>query len=416
MEKTEENGRDWLLVAERFLKTDIRYLIRGGSWLGANQIVTTILAFLLSLAFANLLSPATYGLYKFVLSIAALLAIPTLSGIDVAVTQAVARNFDGTMLIGLKTKIRWGILTVLAGFLIGIYYYTQGNIALAIAFIVIGISVPLSEGFDIYNSFLIGKGLYNYFTYYNLATQLFLTIGLAITVFSSDNIIILIASYAALNVLLNLVFLILTLRQQRPNVQVDPQAMNYGKHLSVVSILGAISEQLDKILVFHYLGAVQLAVYTVAIAPTEQIKGALKNVQFLALSKFAIRGKEEVKKTIFHKAFYFGLFILLISLIYIVLAPFFFKLFFPKYIISVFYSQVLAVSIVGSSIATLFYTFLESHVAKKEIYQYNIFSNILNFIILFPLIYYFGLMGAVIARLIFRFSLLGISIVLVDRF
>src|SRR5437868_5720048 len=107
METANEDQNKWLLKLERLLKTDIQYLIKGGSWLGVNQILSSLIAFALSLAFANLLAPGTYGVYKFILSVATILTIPTLPGIDAAVNRAVARKFEGTMIVGMKTKLRW---------------------------------------------------------------------------------------------------------------------------------------------------------------------------------------------------------------------------------------------------------------------------------------------------------------------
>ena len=47
--------------------------------------------------------------------------------------------------------------------------------------------------------------------------------------------------------------------------------------------------QSHRILAFHYLGAVELAIYSFAIAPPEQIKGVFKFLGTLALPKFSKR-------------------------------------------------------------------------------------------------------------------------------
>lgn len=404
-----------LAWGERVLKTDVRYLIKGGSWLGGGQVITTLAAFVLSLLFANLLSPETYGIYKYILSIGTLLTIPTLSGIDAAVSRAVAQGKEASVFQGLKAKIKWGLLGSIVSTGISIYYYLNGNSIFAISILAAGICIPFIEAFDIYNSLLNGRKMFREFTYYNVGTQVILTILLGAFIYLNKNIVLIIVFYFFLNVALNLFYLLLAIKLVKPNKETDPEVVSYGMHLSLIDVIGTVLGQLDKILIFHYLGAAELALYSIAIAAPEQIKGMLKNVQFLALPKFAERSKEEGKTTIYRKTFQFEIFISLIIIIFIILAPYFFKIFFPRYILAVPYSQVLAFSILGATPAVFLYTFLESHAAKKQLYQYNIYSNIINLFLLFPLIYYFGLWGAVWTRVITRFFLFGLSMYLVKK-
>ena len=157
------NSLKWL---ERYTKTDMIYLARGGFWLGISQFISTLSAFLTSIAFANLLAPDVFGIYKYILSINALLLITTLSGMDSAVTQSVARGFDNTLRIGVKTKMKWGLIGSVISFGLSLYYFLQGNMALTIGFGITGIFVPFSESFDMYNSLLWGKKLFDTQTKY----------------------------------------------------------------------------------------------------------------------------------------------------------------------------------------------------------------------------------------------------------
>jgi O-antigen/teichoic acid export membrane protein len=172
--------------------------------------------------------------------------------------------------------------------------------------------------------------------------------------------------------------------------------------------------QLDQILIFHYIGAAELAVYSLAMAPVEQLKGMLKNIQALAFPRFAARTKEDVRANIFSKAIRLGIFVGIITLCYIFVAPFFYKIFFPKYIDATFYSQIVALSLVGVAINSFLNTFLESQAQEKKLLQKNIFE-ILNVVMLFPLIAYFGIMGAVIGRIIGRFLSLLVTIIIIKK-
>src|SRR3989338_6258286 len=105
---------NFLRWTEKWLKTDMVYLTKGGFWLTAGQLFSSLSAFLLSIAFANLLPRETYGTYKYVLSIASLLSIPTLSGMTTSLAQAVAGCYDGSFIPALKARIKWGLFGALA--------------------------------------------------------------------------------------------------------------------------------------------------------------------------------------------------------------------------------------------------------------------------------------------------------------
>jgi O-antigen/teichoic acid export membrane protein len=405
-------GLRWL---EQYTKTDMVYLARGGSWLGLGQAISMGVAFLTSIAFANLLSPDTYGLYKYVLSLVAIITIPTLSGMDSAITRAVAQGFEGTIFLGLKEKIRFGVLSTAAGILTSLYYFIQGNKILGISFLIVGISVPLWESFDIYNALLNGKKLFGKIAKYYGLTQFLSFLAIIMTLLISKQVVFILLIYFVSNTIIRIVFFYKVIKEVKPNSVIDSKAISYGKHLSLMDIIGTFLGQFDKILIFHYLGAAELALYAIAIAPTEQIKGALKNIHTLALPRFSSAKKEDVRSSIFQKTIKLSFFIGIITLIYIVLAPYFFSLFFPKYVSAVLYSQIISVSVIGASLSMFLYTFLESHGEQRKLYQFNIYSNLINLAIVFLMIYYFGLWGAVISRMIIRFLLLGFSIYLVKK-
>ena len=87
MEKIKIKAYNLLRWSEKWTKTDMIYLARGGFWLTLGQVISSLSAFLLAIAFANLLPKETYGEYKYILSIASILAIPTLTGMAFLKTQ-----------------------------------------------------------------------------------------------------------------------------------------------------------------------------------------------------------------------------------------------------------------------------------------------------------------------------------------
>jgi O-antigen/teichoic acid export membrane protein len=406
-----------LARAEQIIKTDIRYLLKGGFWLGLGQVLTTITGLVLSIALANLLPKEVYGSYKYILSLITIFSIFTLSGMDAAVTQAVARGYDDAVMAGFKEKMRWGFLGLICVVAMALYYLHGGNELLAYSLLAVAAFLPFTEALDIFNSLLNGRKLFAEYTRLNVFRQVAVVIISLVTLLLTHNYFFLVLAYCAGHTVVRGLAFIYVMRKvpRKHDSSQNKSAITYGRHLSFMDIIGTILGQLDDVLVFHYLGAASLAVYTLAIAPADQIKGMLKNVNTLALPKFATSEKNETRKFLFHKMLWLALFIAGVVLVYIIFAPLFFSVFFPHYMASVPYSQVLAVSIIPASLSMFLYTFLESHAETKAMYHFNIWSNVINLAILFAMIYFFGLWGAIIARIVIRIFLLLLSIVLVRR-
>ncbi len=406
---------DLLRKSERFFKTDMVYLAKGGFWLGIGQFVASFSAFLTSIAFANLLLPDTFGLYKYILSIVSLLAISTLTGMDSSVMQATARGYEGTLIPATLVKMKWGVLGSVLSLGIGTYYYSQGNMTLATAFGVVALFIPFAESLDMYNSFLFGKKLFGTQAIYGTWRKLFGLLLVIITLIITKNLYLIIASYFLAIVVPNIFLYYRTIRFHKSNNRVDRDAIGYGKHLSAIYIIGIILGELDKILVFHHVGAIDLAVYSFATAPTDQIKGLSKNINSLAMPQFSRKNPHDIQGALRNKVFVLGLSITLIVLAYIAIAPLFFKILFPQYVASIPYSQILALSLIPVVIAGFLYTILESQKATRQLYQYNLYSNIVNIIVLLPLVYFFGIWGAIISRFISRLFNCGLALILMKK-
>jgi len=391
------------------------YLAEGGFWLTVGQAVASGAALLISIAFANLLPPETYGIYRYIISIGSLILITTLTGVDAAVTQSVARGYEGALPIGVKIKMKWGCIGTLVALAIGVYYFLQGNSTLAISFGVVSLFMPFSESFDVYNAFLTGKKLFGIQTIYGIIRKIVYIVAIVGTLFLTDNVYTIISVYFLSLTIPALIFLFITYKKYKANDSRDTDMVSFGKNLSIVHLLSLVAMELDKILVFQYVGAVDLAVYALAIAPADQIKGLFKNVNALAMPQFAQRNVEEIKAAIRKKLKILFLAVSSIVFVYILLASPFFEIFFPKYLASVPYSQVLALSVIPVVVTGLLYTILEAQKAQKELYQHSIYSNVLNLVILFPLVYYFGIWGAVGARFVTRVFALGLTTFLVRK-
>ena len=400
--------------SERYTKTDMVYLAKGGFWLTLGQAVSSLSSFVLAIAFANLLPKETYGTYKYVLSLVGILSIPTLAGMNTAVTRAVARGYEGTPLPALKTKIKWGTLGSLSSLALALYYYLHHNTTLSFSFLIAAIFIPFLEAFSLYGAFLQGKKMFDVFSRYFASIKIGAVTALILTLLITQNLFFILLIYFLSWTTLRFFFFRKSIQKFKNNKESDTETISYGKKLTLINIIGTIANQIDKILVFHFLGATELAIYTFAIIPPEQIKAVLKNVGTLALPKFSEKSMTEIKKRFFKKIFVFSLSIIAIIILYIILAPFVYKFFFSQYLNSIFYSQIFSLSLIAIPLLIILSIFKAQKKVKK-LYWFNFPTSSFQIIISFLGVYFYGLIGIIIGRIIARFFNLALSFYLLKK-
>ena len=319
-----------LRKSQKYTNTDNIYLAKGGFWLTLRQITSMAVAFLSAIAFANLLDPATYGNYKYILSLVGILAVFSLDGIRTAVTQATARGLEGSFYTGFKIKLKWGMLGSLAAMGLALYYWITGNNFFFIPLIISAVFSPLMNASQIYDAYLSGKKLFNIQVNYSIINQIISTAAIITALFFTKNLFWLIAVYFFSNTSLDYFFYSLTKARFRPNKKEDVKTIPHAKHLSLMSIINYLGTYLDKILLFNLAGPAQLAIYSFATLIPEQIHNVVGNINTLALPKLAPKTREEIKKNMMRKIWKLAYLTLVIIVLYVVIAPYFFKIFYPQ--------------------------------------------------------------------------------------
>lgn len=396
--------RAYLLLrrSEKHTKTDMVYLAKGGGWLVVGQILSLTLLFGLSVVFANLLPKETYGNYKYVMSIAGILGALSLSGMNTAIAKAVAQGLNNSLRRSFIIQLKWGLLQFFVMLPVSYYYFTQGNNALALSALIIGSLVPIMNSANTYAGVLTGRKDFKTMTVFGVASSITTTLLLFLTMLASKNFVLLILIYFLGNSATNLFFYYKTIKKFQLPDSSDANTISFGKHLSLINLLPTVAFYIDGILIFHFLGATNLAIYNFAIAMPEQIKGFLKNIMSLTLPKFSEKSIKDIKSTLWRKKLYFTLGISGIIIIYLITAPYIFKIFFSEYLESIFYSQIFALSLLAMSSMTS-RSVLISQTAKEQLYYLNIILGITQIVITFFLIYFYGIWGAVFSKILMRF-------------
>lgn len=390
-------------LATKHTQIDFYYLVRGGFWSSIDFVVGSALSFVLLYVFANFLPQETFGTYKYTLSLVGSLSFVTLTGLNSAVAQAVAKTGNnGILPYAAKLQLKWNFLFTLAAGGLGGYYFWKGELLLAYALWLMAAAYPFDILLNTYGPFLVGKKDFKRGTLYGSATNIIHMSALIVAALFSDNILFIIAVYILFRILPNLFFYLRTVSIFKPQPlgrEEKHEIFSFARHLSFVHILSILAQHLDKIIVFHYAGPVNLAVYGIATAIPDRIRAYFKNIGGVMLPKISGKTIKEIKP-VFYKRTWQGMLLgLAASLAYILAAPAIFKIFFPAYLESVAFSQVFSLVLIFIIPATYFANVVYGQKMIKVIYASSMGGNAFRIVLYLILGRWWGVWGVIWANL-----------------
>lgn len=384
--------------SERYTKTDMVYLSSGAFWGNLNAAVVAIMAFIGSVLFAKYLSKDAYGTYQYILSIASLIGATTLTGMNAAVTRAVALGHEGELKRSVRYQLVMSFIPMTLGLVIALWYFIQGNHELSAAFAWISIFLPLGNAFNTWAAYTGGKKLFRVGTYYGLANNIMSYGGVLLALFFfRDYLWVAFANFFFL-FLSNYIIYKLVVRNIPPNAVVDDETRSYGTHLSVMGVIGVLASQLDSLLIFHFVGSAALAVYSLATVIPERIAGMLKFLPAIILPKLSSRSEDYVRVFLRKKLWIALGFSVLIIISYAAMAPWIFQTFFPAYSESIIFTQVYSLSFFSLT-AVIIQMALTSQRKTKELYILNTFMPIFRIVLMAVLMYFYGIWGLLWAQI-----------------
>ncbi len=396
-------GKTYSLLrwTEKFTKTDMVYLTKGSFWLFVSQGIASAGSLLLAIACAHFLPKEVYGDYKYIISISGIVTTFTLTGLGTALTQAVARGYDGTFAKSIIVSLKWSVFMVLGSLIGAGYYLFNNNYTLGISLIIIACISPLLKTVGLYGPYLGGKKDFKRSSLYNSVESITAAVAFFIAILFTDNVIALVGVFFVTDLLTKSFFYFKVAREVPANAPVDYTTFNFGKHISFINIWLNISAQIDKVLVYHYLGAAELAIYTFATAIPKQMRSFVAMLAPLAMPKLAGRNLEELKESI-PKKFLLSLLVLgPIVIAYIILAPYIYKVFFPQYMDSVFYSQIYSVFML--LLGNLSDTAFTAKKALKEKYILSLGVSIFSTVFMLISVYFYGVLGIIVSLVITKY-------------
>jgi len=227
----------------------------------------------------------------------------------------------------------------------------------------------------------------------------------------SGKVVGLVVAYSLATFVANLIFYITTLRIFKPPAAAPAGGvLKYGRELTFIGFIGPIVSQIDSIILNHFWGPVQLAVYSLAMAIPDKAIPFIKSWVDVGFPKLAVKTAEEINK-VFYKRIFQGLVIgTALAIVYIAIVPYFFKYLMPKYLDAVFYSQLLAISFVFAMPNRYISSIFTAQKLTRLIFINSIVQNILRILLYAILGIWGGIIGLVLAQVLYQALSLVINI------
>jgi len=376
--------------SERYTKTDMHYASKGIFWILLGKGVLALISLATMTAFAHWLPKETYGTYQFIVSLLGIAGIFTLSGMSTTLVRSIAQNKEGTLLAAVKEKIKWGSLGSLGLLLVALWYFFHHNLVLAGGFAIATIFVPFRETFAITPIFWNGRKRFDLEGLYRVLPSLLTLFILIPVIYFTDNVSWILLTTLGSYFLFDGLFLLRTIRKTT-NDDVDKEAIAFGKTMTAMDVIVRIAGNIDKIILWKFLGPVQVAIYSFAQFPMKALGGALP-INSLALPKLGEKNIKDIKQGLLRKFLYLFFLSVPLTISIILVAPFVYKTFFPQYAESVIYFQAFTLLLLLTPF-DLLGAALISDLRKKELFVVRVGSSILRIILFFTLTPFFGIWG-----------------------
>lgn len=406
-----------ILLTERLFKVDARYFINGGFWLSIGQGITILFGLVSTALLAHYLDEASYGVYKYLITVATIITAFSLSGAGQSILQTAAKGYRNFYSENTSYILKINLLMSVIGGAGASYYYLNGNGLLATGCLLIALIQPFIQTYQYMPAYLQGSQQFKLTSKVHFFRVIFTTELILCTLLLTNNVILLFASYLAGQLVANLTTYYFFIHKDTTPTpfEITNKYINYAKHTSVRGVIGTIAQKVDYLLVFTQLGAVELAMYSVATVIPEQIKGSLKNLSQLLLPKYSQQENRDILISSMPKrSLQLSGVLILITLVYIAIAPFVFSLLFPKYPDAIVLSQLSAL-VFPAFIIMIPLNILHASLDERKLYSYYLTTSLVQIASSILLILSMGLIGAVLGRIIFRYFTAAYAFYLVKK-
>ncbi|MEQ1849583.1 MAG: oligosaccharide flippase family protein [Candidatus Peribacteraceae bacterium] len=388
-------------LGQRF-RFDAHYYAKNSGFVVVGHVVGFLRGIVTGYLVARLFDQSIYGEYQFMLSIVGMISVLNLSGMPHSVTRAWARGDRFSMrritltqfyISAIGSCILFGAIPFL-----GMY----GREELWSLFLVAGILFPLPPiAMVLFGGYTVGLSRFDIALKANFVWSALMMLASLIVVFMHQSSLLMLIVTMSIPSLVYLFFL----RRLRPpsdtyETENTRKVVRYAWQLTFATFPSEIVWYIDKLMISHFFGLNQLALFSVAILIPEQAKIFLKQFFPISFAKQAKGGDTMARRRQLFRVVLLGtlLFAVCIAL-YILAAPWLMPFLFPGYEAK---ELVLLTSVAAASLITMPSTLLSQYLDAQGLIRHNYRTNWTSAavfaVLLVWLIPQYGLLGAVLAR------------------
>lgn len=368
-----------------------KHAFKNGAFVIAGKTVSFLASFVVVSVLARYVPRDVAGSYNYIISTLTIISLATLPGMNNALVRAVAQGHAGSVIPLLKKRLTWGMIGSVVCLGVGIVSWLQGHSTLGIAFFIAAPFVPLTDTFSNFAfSFWQGKKRFGWSALSHTAYYVGLAALSIPVLILSDNLVIIVTGVMIAQTIMG--FTVFNAIKKSAVGSFDSRSARLGMHLTVMQSMRIIASNVDRIIVWNFIGPAATAIYTFAATPVlkawQMIPIGTVSLPHLAQHEFT----QTVKKQILHKTFLLFLITIPAAAIIIIVAPFIYTIFFPLYPESVKYFQILIVPIALSP-AMLLKIALTAFHKTKSLYISEVITPIIKIVLMIILVIPFGLTG-----------------------
>ncbi len=268
---------------------DLNYFLPQGILVAGRFVVTTLITLLISVAFARLTSKETFGQYQYVLSIASLLSIFSLPGLNTAALRAFVEGDEHAIQRSVRYSFLGSLIASLILVVFGLYDSIHGQRMLGMAIALSGVFMPFFYAPNNWYLYYEGKLNFRSSTLRLIAANLILLIGILIGLKNGFNLVGLVLLYFGLNATLTVYFYLEGKKKVTSPVTISKLNINYAIRCTIQKFTGTLGENIQSVAVSTLFGFANLAIYQVAqsfVNAFVGLTGALSATYFPLLVKY----------------------------------------------------------------------------------------------------------------------------------
>ncbi len=395
-----------LTKVEHQLQCNVQSIAKDSAIVTVGHISNTLKGVITGYLVSRLFPQEMYGAYRFALSIIGAVSFLSLVGFPSILSRHIIQEKErahirSAILLYSLWCIAISIIIILGMIILNIH---QGKTNMLPLLIVTGVLFGSSNiGANSFGALVHGESRFDLGVKTTAIINCLQVIGVLLMLYTYQSPIILILCTMGIP---SCVYCIKTIQWMRkyPSQKTYAPYIKKTIQLSMINIPTTISWYIDGLLVSYYFGLKELALLSVIYLIPDQVKVWSKEMLPIAYVRNAAGEDSNEKRERVEKVVIIGMAIMIVAVsIYWTISPLMIPLLFPKYTSHsiLLLSNIAALTIIPIP-ATLFTQYLEARGKISELQWSTWSTSGIYIIVMYILIPRFGVMGAIISRIIFR--------------